>query len=45
MFYISDEYAKRLSGPQKIWFESNDIRQKKMKSLGMHALLGVGQGA
>ena len=40
-----DEYAKRLSGLRKFGLKVTIYDKKKMKSLGMHALLGVGQGS
>ena len=43
MFY-PDEYAKRI-GQLKIRFKITIYDQKKLKKLGMNALLGVGQGS
>ncbi len=40
-----DEYAKRLSSLKKDGLKVNIYDQKKLKKLGMHALLGVGQGS
>ncbi|MDB4232727.1 leucyl aminopeptidase [Candidatus Pelagibacter sp.] len=40
-----DEYAKRLSSLKKIGLEINIYDEKKLKKLGMNALLGVGQGS
>ncbi len=40
-----DEYAKRLSSLKKDGLKVNIYDEKKMKKLGMHALLGVGQGS
>ncbi len=40
-----DEYAKRLSSLRKDGLRVNIYDQKKLKKLGMHALLGVGQGS
>ena len=40
-----DEYAKRLSKLSKIGLKVNVYDQKKLKKLGMNALLGVGQGS
>ena len=40
-----DEYAKRLSALRKIGLKINVYDDKKLKKLGMHALLGVGQGS
>ena len=40
-----DEYAKRLSSLKKIGLKINIYDQKKLKKLGMNALLGVGQGS
>ena len=40
-----DEYAKRLSQLKKDGLKINIYDQKKLKKLGMHALLGVGQGS
>ena len=40
-----DEYAKRISSLRKDGLKINIYDQKKLKKLGMHALLGVGQGS
>ena len=40
-----DEYAKRLSSLRKDGLKVNIYDEKKLKNLGMHALLGVGQGS
>jgi len=40
-----DEYAKRLSSLKKDGLKVNIYDEKKLKKLGMHALLGVGQGS
>jgi len=40
-----DQYAKRLSSLKKIGLEINIYDEKKLKKLGMNALLGVGQGS
>ena len=40
-----DEYAKRLSSLKKYGLKVNIYDEKKLKKLGMHALLGVGQGS
>ncbi len=40
-----DEYAKRLSKLKKDGLKVNIYDEKKLKKLGMHALLGVGQGS
>ena len=40
-----DEYAKRLKSLNKDGLEINIYDEKKLKKLGMHALLGVGQGS
>jgi leucyl aminopeptidase len=40
-----DEYAKRLSSLKKIGLKINIYDEKKLKKLGMNALLGVGQGS
>jgi len=40
-----DEYAKRLSTLKKIGLKINIYDDKKLKKLGMNALLGVGQGS
>ena len=40
-----DEYAKRLSLLKKYGLKINIYDEKKLKKLGMHALLGVGQGS
>ena len=40
-----DEYAKRLSSLRKDGLKVNVYDEKKLKKLGMHALLGVGQGS
>ena len=39
-----DEYAKRINSLKKDGLKVN-IYEKKLKKLGMHALLGVGQGS
>ena len=38
-----DEYAKRLSSLKKFGLKINIFNEKKLKKLGMNALLGVGQ--
>ena len=40
-----DEYAKRINSLKKDGLKVNIYDQKKLKKLGMHALLGVGQGS
>ena len=40
-----DEYAKRISSLKKDGLKINIYDEKKLKKLGMHALLGVGQGS
>ncbi len=40
-----DEYAKRLSSLKKTGLKINIYDEKKLKKLGMNALLGVGQGS
>ena len=40
-----DEYAKRISSLKKIGLKINIYDDKKLKKLGMNALLGVGQGS
>ena len=40
-----DEYAKRLNSLKKYGLKVNIYDEKKLKKLGMHALLGVGQGS
>jgi leucyl aminopeptidase len=40
-----DEYAKRLSSLKKHGLKINIYDEKKLKKLGMNALLGVGQGS
>ena len=40
-----DEYAKRISSLKKEGLKINIYDEKKLKKLGMHALLGVGQGS
>ena len=40
-----DEYAKRINSLKKIGLKINIYDEKKMKKLGMNALLGVGQGS
>ena len=40
-----DEYAKRLNSLKKIGLKVNIYDEKKLKKLGMNALLGVGQGS
>ena len=40
-----DEYAKRLKQLKKIGLKVKVYDQKKMKKMGMNALLGVGQGS
>ncbi len=40
-----DEYAKRLSSLRKDGLKVNIFDEKKLKKLGMHALIGVGQGS
>ena len=40
-----DEYAKRLSSLRKDGLKVNIYDEKKLKKLGMHALLGVGMGS
>ena len=40
-----DEYAKRLNALKKIGLKVTIYDEKKLKNLGMNALLGVGQGS
>ena len=40
-----DEYAKRISSLRKDGLKINIYDEKKLKKLGMYALLGVGQGS
>ena len=40
-----DEYAKRINSLNKIGLKINIYDEKKLKKLGMNALLGVGQGS
>ena len=40
-----DEYAKRLKSLKKLGLKINIYDEKKLKKLGMNALLGVGQGS
>ncbi len=40
-----DEYAKRITTLRKDGLKINVYDEKKLKKLGMHALLGVGQGS
>jgi leucyl aminopeptidase len=40
-----DEYAKRINTLKKFGLKINIYDEKKLKKLGMHALLGVGQGS
>ncbi len=40
-----DEYAKRISSLKKDGLKVTIYDEKKLKKLGMHALLGVGQGS
>jgi len=40
-----DEYAKRINSLKKIGLRINIYDEKKLKKLGMNALLGVGQGS
>ena len=40
-----DEYAKRISQLRKIGLKVNVYDKRKLKKLGMNALLGVGQGS
>ena len=40
-----DEYAKRLNSLKKFGLKVTIFNQQKLKKLGMHALLGVGQGS
>ena len=40
-----DEYAKRINALKKDGLKINVYDKKKLKKLGMHALLGVGQGS
>jgi leucyl aminopeptidase len=40
-----DEYAKRINSLKKIGLKINIYDKKKLKKLGMNALLGVGQGS
>ena len=41
----SDEYAKRITKLRKFGLKINVYDQKKLKRMGMNALLGVGQGS
>ncbi len=40
-----DEYARRINSLKKFGLKINTYDEKKMKKLGMNALLGVGQGS
>jgi len=40
-----DEYAKRINSLKKLGLKINIYDKKKLKKLGMNALLGVGQGS
>ncbi len=40
-----DEYAKRINSLKKIGLKINIYDEKKLKTLGMNTLLGVGQGS
>ena len=40
-----DEYARRINSLKKDGLKINIYDEKKLKKLGMHALLGVGQGS
>jgi len=40
-----DEYAKRIDSLKKLGLKINILDEKKLKKLGMNALLGVGQGS
>ena len=40
-----DEYAKRINSLKKFGLKVNIYNEKKLKKLGMNALLGVGQGS
>ena len=40
-----DEYAKRINSLRKDGLKVNIYDEKKLKNLGMYALLGVGQGS
>ncbi|MDA9647873.1 leucyl aminopeptidase [Candidatus Pelagibacter sp.] len=40
-----DEYAKRINSLKKFGLKINIYDEKKLTKLGMHALLGVGQGS
>ncbi len=40
-----DEYAKRLNSLKKDGLKINIFDEKKLKKMGMHTLLGVGQGS
>ena len=40
-----DEYAKRITKLRKFGLKITVYNQKKLKKLGMNALLGVGQGS
>jgi len=40
-----DEYAKRINSLKKFGLKINIYDEKKLKTLGMNALLGVGQGS
>ena len=43
--YNPDEYAKRINSLKKLGLKINIYDKKKLKMLGMHTLLGVGQGS
>ena len=40
-----DEYTKRINTLKKLGLKINVFDKKKLKKLGMNALLGVGQGS
>ena len=40
-----DEYAKRINSLKKFGLKINIYDEKKLKKIGMNALLGVGQGS
>ena len=40
-----DEYAKRIQSLKKFGLKINIFDEKKLKKMGMNALLGVGQGS
>ena len=40
-----DEYAKRISGLKRFGLKVNIYDEKRLKKLGMNAILGVGQGS